>query len=244
MTPGRPPARLRAARQSPPASRRCSSASSRRFCWRRRMPSEARPGSSSGGRRARRAGTAARRRRPRSRAGSGSCAGRRRSSAGAPEPAASRGAARRPWRRSRRGRRRCSWSCGEQDRRLGQRVLGLGQADPVEGLGRGDGDLQGARIGQADVLRGGDDQPPGDEPGILAGGDHRRQPVQGGVRVVAADALDEGADGVVVAVAGAVVGSTRCWAAASTSASRGATRPSASRDASSASAIGRRPRGR
>ena len=57
-----------------------------------------------------------------------------------------------------------------------------------------------------DVLRGEDDQPPGDEPRVLAGGDHRREPVQGRVGIVAADALDERADGVVVAVAGTVVG--------------------------------------
>ena len=41
---------------------------------------------------------------------------------------------------------------------------------------------------------------------VLSGGDHRSQPVQGGVGVVAADALDEGADRVEVAVSGAVVG--------------------------------------
>ena len=41
---------------------------------------------------------------------------------------------------------------------------------------------------------------------VLAGRDHRRQPVQRGVGVVAAEALDERRDGVVVAVAGPVVG--------------------------------------
>ena len=53
----------------------------------------------------------------------------------------------------------------EIDRRLGQRVLRLGQADPVERLRGRHGHLEGARVGVADVLGGADDQPPGDEPG-------------------------------------------------------------------------------
>ena len=57
-----------------------------------------------------------------------------------------------------------------------------------------------------DVLGRGDDQAPDDEPRVLAGGDHRGQPVQRGVGVVAAEALDERRHRVVVAVAGAVVG--------------------------------------
>ena len=84
--------------------------------------------------------------------------------------------------------------------------MGLGQADVVECLSRGDRDLERPRVGVPDVLRRGDDQSPGDEPRVLAGRDHRRQPVQRSVRVVAADALDERGDGVVVAVARAVVG--------------------------------------
>ena len=72
--------------------------------------------------------------------------------------------------------------------------------------GGGDGDLERARVGVADVLGGADDQPPGDELRILAGRDHRGEPVQRRVGVVAAQALDERRHGVVVAVAGAVVG--------------------------------------
>src|SRR5687768_18007067 len=44
---------------------------------------------------------------------------------------------------------------------------------------------------QADVLAGRDDQPAGHEPWVLAGGQHPGQVVQGGVRVGAADRLDE-----------------------------------------------------
>ena len=91
-------------------------------------------------------------------------------------------------------------------RRLGQRVLGLGQPDPVERRGRRHGDLEGPRIRVPDVLGRADDQPPGDEPRVLTGGDHRREPVQRRVRIVAAEALDERRDGVVVPVAGPVVG--------------------------------------
>ena len=75
----------------------------------------------------------------------------------------------------------------------------------VERLGRRDGDLERPRIGVPDVLGRRDDQPPDDEPRVLAGGDHRGQPVQRGVGVVAAEALDERRHRVVVAVAGAVV---------------------------------------
>ena len=42
---------------------------------------------------------------------------------------------------------------GEVDGRLGEGVLGLGQADPVERLRGRDGDLEAARVGVADVLR-------------------------------------------------------------------------------------------
>ncbi len=57
------------------------------------------------------------------------------------------------------------------------------------------------RVGQADVLGGGDDQAAGDEAGVLARLEHQGQPVEGGVGVRAPDALDEGADDVVVLVA-------------------------------------------
>ena len=43
---------------------------------------------------------------------------------------------------------------GQVGRRLGERVLRLGQADPVERLGRGDRHLEAARVGVADVLGG------------------------------------------------------------------------------------------
>ena len=61
-------------------------------------------------------------------------------------------------------------------------------------------------IGVAHVLAGGDHDPAGNEGGVLPRRHHRRTPVQGGVRVVAAHGLDEGAHRLVVAVAGPVVG--------------------------------------
>ncbi len=82
---------------------------------------------------------------------------------------------------------------------------GLGEADHGDGLGGGDRDRQRVRIGQADVLAGGDHQAAGDEAGVLAGLDHPGQIVQGGVDVGAADGLDQGAGHVVVLVAVAVV---------------------------------------
>ena len=56
-------------------------------------------------------------------------------------------------------------------------------------------------IGHPDVLAGEDDHPPGDEAGVLAGLQHPRQVVDGGLRIAAAHALDERADDVVVVVA-------------------------------------------
>ena len=82
----------------------------------------------------------------------------------------------------------------------------LGKPDPIQRLRCGDRDGERPRVGVPDVLGRADDQPPGDEPRVLAGRDHRSQPVQGSIGIVAAEALDERRDRVVVAVAGSVVG--------------------------------------
>ena len=66
-------------------------------------------------------------------------------------------------------------------------------------------DLQRLRIGKPDVLGGRDDEPAGDEQRILAGLEHASQPVDGGIGIAAANALDERRHDVVVLVAGAVV---------------------------------------
>ena len=91
-------------------------------------------------------------------------------------------------------------------RRLGERVLRLGQPDPVERLAGRDGD----RSARGSALPTSSDalmiRRRAMNSRVLAGRDHRRQPVQRRVRVVAAEALDERRDRVVVAVAGPVVG--------------------------------------
>ena len=61
------------------------------------------------------------------------------------------------------------------------------------------------RVGQTDVLRRQDDESSGDELGILTAFQHQEQPVKGGIRVGAPDALDEGRDDVVVLVPNLVV---------------------------------------
>ena len=61
------------------------------------------------------------------------------------------------------------------------------------------------RIGEADVLAGGDQHAPKDEAGVFAGLHHAGQPEQGGVGIAAPERLDEGADGVEVGVALLVV---------------------------------------
>ena len=93
----------------------------------------------------------------------------------------------------------------EVDRGLGEREEALRHADEVDGLLRGDGDLERLRVGEADVLGGEDDQAAGDEERVLAALEHAGEPVEGGVGVGAAQGLDEGGDDVVVPVAGAVV---------------------------------------
>ena len=68
-------------------------------------------------------------------------------------------------------------------------------------MGCGDRHGECTAVGQADVLTGEDDHPPGDEPGILAGLEHPGQPVDRGVGVGTPHRLDERAHDVVVIVA-------------------------------------------
>ena len=75
----------------------------------------------------------------------------------------------------------------------------------LDGLRGGDRDEQRARVGVADVLGGEHDHAPGDEAGILAALEHRREVVDGRVGVGAAHRLDERRDEVVVRVAALVV---------------------------------------
>ncbi len=90
-------------------------------------------------------------------------------------------------------------------RRLRERDPALGVADEVVRVLGGDRDLQGARVGVADVLGGEDDHAPGHEERILAGLEHAHQPVDGGVGIARAHAFDERGDDVVVLLAALVV---------------------------------------
>ena len=94
---------------------------------------------------------------------------------------------------------------GQIGDRLGQRQLALRQSDQLAGVGGRHRQRQGGRIGVAHVLAGQDHQPPGEEPHVFAPFEHPRQPVQGRVRIAAANALDQRADGVVMGVALAIV---------------------------------------
>ena len=87
------------------------------------------------------------------------------------------------------------------DDRLGQVEAGLGQADELDGTRRCVGHDQRHGVGHADVLAGQDDEAADDEAGVLPRFEHSGQPVEAGVRIGAPDALDEGADDVVVLVA-------------------------------------------
>jgi len=82
---------------------------------------------------------------------------------------------------------------------------------------RGHGKWQRLRIGQADVLRRQDDQAARDKARVLVAGEHLGEPVQRGVRIAAAAALDEGGDRVVVFVLVGIVADVRSRAKISSS---------------------------
>ena len=87
------------------------------------------------------------------------------------------------------------------DHALGQVQPGLGEADEFHRPGCRVGHHKARRVGHPNVLAGQNDEATGDEPGVLAGFEHAGQPVEPGVGVGSPDALDEGADHIVVIVA-------------------------------------------
>src|SRR5438093_2316893 len=88
---------------------------------------------------------------------------------------------------------------------VGERKLRFRQADALHGFGRRGGDQQALRVGVAHVFGGENDHPPGDKARVFAGGQHLGQVEDGGVGIGAAQALDEGGDGLIVVVAQLVV---------------------------------------
>jgi len=89
--------------------------------------------------------------------------------------------------------------------RLGEGVVGLGHPDEVRGLlGRARDDER-LRVRETHVLPREDHDAPRDEHRILTRVDHPHEPIQSGVGVGSADALDERRDRVVVLVARAVI---------------------------------------
>ena len=84
-------------------------------------------------------------------------------------------------------------------------VLPFGHADEVRGVFGRDSDGERLRIGVADVLGGEAHQAPRDVERILAGLEHARQPVDGGIRIAVAHRLVQRGDDVVVLFAALVV---------------------------------------
>jgi len=89
---------------------------------------------------------------------------------------------------------------GDVGRGLGERDPGLGHPHLAGRLGGRRGQHQGPGIGVAHVLRRADDHAPGQVERILSRLEHPGHPVQGRVRVSAAEALDEGGDEIVMIV--------------------------------------------
>ena len=79
---------------------------------------------------------------------------------------------------------------GQVDRRFGQRDASFGHADLVHRVEAGVGEQQPVRIGQPDVFRGEDYEPPRDELRVLASGEHAGQIIDRRVRVAAAHRFD------------------------------------------------------
>ena len=94
---------------------------------------------------------------------------------------------------------------GQVDRGFGQRDAGFGHADLVHRVEAGVGQQQGVGIGQADVFRGQDHQPAGDEARLFASGQHAGQVVDRCVGIAAPHRFDKGRDHVVVLFAVLVV---------------------------------------
>jgi hypothetical protein len=74
-----------------------------------------------------------------------------------------------------------------------------------DGLLRGDGEWQRFCISEANIFAGENDDAPRDESKIFASMQHFREPIHGASFITCAHAFDEGANGVVVRVAGAIV---------------------------------------
>ena len=94
---------------------------------------------------------------------------------------------------------------GEVNDRLGQGQLPLRRAEKIVGFFGVQGQGQGLRVGQADVLGGETDHAPGDVERILARRQHPDEPVERGVDVAVTEALVEGRDEVEVLFPGFVV---------------------------------------
>ena len=108
------------------------------------------------------------------------------------------------------------------DDRLGQVELRLGQAHELDRPRRGVGHHERHRVGHADVLAGQDHEPAGDEARVLPRLEHAGEPVEAGIGVRPADALDERADDVVVVVFAVAQGLVPMAASASASVTCGA----------------------
>jgi hypothetical protein len=89
---------------------------------------------------------------------------------------------------------------GQVDHRVGEVELRFGHPHELDRARRRVGDDEAAGVGHPNVLRGQDHEPARDEARILARGHHAREPVEAGIDVRTADALDERGEHVVVLV--------------------------------------------
>ena len=92
---------------------------------------------------------------------------------------------------------------------LGEVETRFGHADELDGAGGGVGHEQRLRVGHADVLGREDHEPAGDETRVLTRFQHAREPVQPGIGIRSADALDERGQDVVVLVVAVPHGAQR-----------------------------------
>lgn len=88
---------------------------------------------------------------------------------------------------------------------VGEGNAALGHAEEFESLLGRNRDLEGGRVGKADVFGGRNHDASGDKTWVFSGVEHFCKPVEGGIGIRAADRFDKGRDCVVVLVTVGVV---------------------------------------
>jgi len=80
----------------------------------------------------------------------------------------------------------------EEECSVGECILALRRTDLLAGLKGSNGDTQGTRVSQSDILGSGNDETSGDKAWFFATLEHQGEPVQSGIGVAATHRLNKG----------------------------------------------------